>query len=48
MLLYAYVYVQANGWTALHYAVDSGDIEIIKILIEGGSDVEIKEKVNSS
>ena len=36
---------QTEGATALHYAADSGDVEILKVLIEGGADMEITDKV---
>ena len=37
--------VQTAGWTALHFAAKEDHIEISQMLIKGGADVEIKDKV---
>ena len=37
--------VQTSGWTALHLASKEGHVEISRMLIEGGADVDIKDKV---
>ena len=34
--------VQTTGWTALYFAAD---VETLRILLEGGANVEIKDKV---
>lgn len=40
------LYAQTDqGATALHYAADSGNVEILKALIKGGADMEITDKV---
>ena len=37
--------VQNTGWTALYFAAKVGDVETLRILLEGGANVEIKDKV---
>ena len=38
--------VQNTGWTALYFAAKVGDVETLRILLEGGANVEIKDKVS--
>lgn len=33
-----------SGWTLLHVAADTGNLEFIMLLIEAGMDIDIKEK----
>jgi len=33
------------GWTPLHYAVGGGHLEIVKLLLKSGADVNAKEKM---
>ena len=35
-------YQNENGWTALHYACDEGNLKIVEILIKAHSDIKIK------
>ena len=39
--------VQTSGWTAMHLASKEGLVEISRMLIEGGADMDIKDKVSS-
>ena len=39
--------VQISGWTALHIASKEGHVEISRMLIEGGADLNMKDKVCS-
>jgi ankyrin repeat protein len=32
-----------NGWSALYYAVDAGNISIIELLLRNGANVDIKD-----
>ena len=34
-----------GGWTALHYAADKGFEQIVKILVEHGSNVDLQDRV---
>ena len=38
--------VQNTGWTALHFSAKVGDVETLRILLEEGANVEIKDKVS--
>ena len=42
------VCVQNNGRTVLHFAAAKGNVEIFRMLLGGGADVEVKDKVRSS
>ena len=37
---------QFLGWTSLHHAAINGDVEIVRMLLDGGADMEIKDKVS--
>ena len=37
--------VQTTGGTALHLAAKTGNMEIFRMLLGGGADVEVKDKV---
>jgi ankyrin repeat protein len=37
--------MQITGRTGLHHAAGNGDVESIKALLEGGANMEIKDKV---
>ena len=39
------VCVQITGWSALFFAAQQGNVEIAILLIEGGANVELKDKV---
>ena len=39
------VCVQTTGWSALFFAAQQGNVEIAILLIEGGANVELKDKV---
>ena len=41
-----YMYLQTTGWTALHFSAEVGDVETLRILLEGGANVDIKNKVS--
>ena len=38
--------VQITGETALYHAAVNGDVEIVRMLLDGGADMEIKAKVS--
>ena len=39
------VCVQTTGWSALVFTAKEGNVEIARLLIEGGANVELKDKV---
>ena len=39
------VCVQTTGWSALFFAAKEANLEIAILLIEGGANVELKDKV---
>ena len=39
--------VQTSGWMALHMACKEGHVEISTLLLKGGADVDIRDKVYS-
>ena len=43
IMYYCSLCVQNTGWTALYFAAD---VETLRILLEGGANVEIKDKVS--
>ena len=45
VIYYCSLCVQTTGWTALHFAAKQDSVEISQMLVEGGADVEIKDKV---
>ena len=38
----------SKGWTAIHYAIESGNIDLIKYFVKKGSDIYWKTKNNST
>ena len=39
------VCVQTTGWSALFFAAKEGNVEIARLLVGGGANVELKDKV---
>ena len=37
--------LQSTGWTALFFGAKDGDLDLIRLLIQGGANVELKDKV---
>ena len=48
MMLFIVLCIPATAtggeWTALHRAAGAGEVDVVKVLIEGGADVEAQEK----
>ena len=42
------VCVQTTGWSALFFAAKEGNVEIARLLVGGGANVELKDKVRWS
>ena len=40
------IIMQVLGGTALYHAAVNGDVEIVRVLLEGGADMEIKAEAN--
>lgn len=38
-------FTNQNGWTPLHDASDEGHVEVVKLLIKSGAQLDIKNKV---
>ncbi len=38
----------SNGWTALHFASQNGDVEIGKLLIDNGADIDSKDNYGNT
>ena len=43
---WAHIVAQNTGWSALLYAASQGNIEIVRLLIEHGAIVKLKDKVS--
>ena len=41
------VYLQTTGWTALFFASKEGNVKIVRLLIDKGAQVNLKDKVAS-
>ena len=41
------IIMQVLGGTALYHAAINGDVEIVRVLLEGGADMEIKAEANN-
>ena len=39
------VCVQTSSWTAIFFAIEQNNLEIIELLIRGGAKLDIKDKV---
>ena len=39
------IVLQTSGWTAIYFAIENDDLEIIKMLIKGGARLDIKDNV---
>ena len=39
-------HVSQDGWTALHYASREGHMEIARLLVNRGADINMKDKVS--
>ena len=42
------VCVQTSGWTAIFFAIEKNNLEIIELLIKGGAKLDVKDKVRVS
>ena len=40
------LYIQATGRNALSMASEQGNLEIVKLLVKGGADVDLQDKVH--
>ena len=45
--LYVDVLLQTSGRSALFYGAQENDLEIIKLLIQGGANLSLKDKVST-
>ena len=41
-----FIYTQATGRSALFTASEQGNLEIVKLLVKGGANVDLKDKVH--
>ena len=46
MIFYYLSLSQSNSWTALFFAAERGNLDLVKILLQGGARVEIMDKVS--
>ena len=46
IMYHCWLRVQTTGRSALFFAAEEGKVEIAKILVGGGADVDLKDKVN--
>ena len=44
-LSYVYMSLQTSGRSAVFYAAEEGDLEVVKLLIQGGASLSLKDKV---
>ena len=44
-LEYVYMSLQTSGRSAVFYAAEEGDLEVVKLLIQGGANLSLKDKV---
>ena len=47
IIMFIVCITQDNGLTALHYAANFDKVDIVRVLLEGGADMEIKHKVSA-
>ena len=47
-MYYCSLCVQTSGWTAIYFAIEENNLEIIEMLIRGGARLDIKDNVNLS
>ena len=38
----------SDGWTSLHWAIQSGNVQIVQLLLENGADVNVRDKSGKS
>ena len=44
-MLFDSLCVQTTGWSALFFVAKEGNVEVARLLIGGGANVELKDKV---
>ena len=47
-MYYVVLCVQVTGGTAIHHAAENGHMESVEVLLGGGANMEIKDKVSTS
>ena len=45
-VLLSLVCLQSSGWSPLFFSTKEGDVEITRLLLEGGADVKLQDKVD--
>ena len=48
IMYYCSLCVQTSGWTAIYFAIQNDDLEMIEMLIKEGARLDIKDNVNST
>ena len=38
------IFTDSYGWTAVHYASTEGHLDVLKVLVAGGADVNLRDK----
>ena len=47
-MYYCSLCVQTSGWTAIYFAIQNNNLEMIEMLIKGGARLDIKDSVSLS